>query len=589
MNESRENGTALASTAPPLTAIAYFIVIFALVSVSIFVQKSPTVDEPMHLFAGYSYLKYGDFRANSEHPPLAKMWAALPLLAFPIKDFRIYPQWERITETFVPTATVEAAHETFFVDNEAEPLFFFAKLQMIAVAIILGIFVSLWAGKLFGREAAVAALAIFGLDPTILAHSSIIHTDVPFAACLFIGTYCYWRFLSETTLPRLILTALCFALASITKYAGPAVFLIWLLLGAVWIFSNEDAAARGRWKKTASVATALAAAALMAYVFIWAVYGFRYNAIPGAAHQFHFEWVTPAEGSLLRWPVLFVIRHRLFPEAWLYGQIFVLSTLRRPAYLLGQISPDGFWSYFPVAFAVKTPLAALILAAASLWTIARGGIKRADACFLILPAAVYFALAVISRMNIGVRHILPIYPFLFVLIAGTAVRMWKSGELFQRIAVAVLALWYVGASAWIYPDDLAYFNEAAGGPKNGYKIIVDSNLDWGQDLKGLKLWMEREGVDKIRFVHFGFDDPEYYGIDASYLPGTWVVFDPPATQSPGPARYIAVSPSLLYSPFIVGRRPKVAFVEQFKGKEPIARIGYSIFIFKAEQAESNAR
>ena len=570
-------------------AVAYFIAIFTLISVSAFLQKSPTVDEPIHLFAGYSYLKFGDFRANPEHPPLAKMWAALPLLAHPIKDFRSYPQWERSADGLI-IETAQAAHDAMFVDNEAEPLFFFAKLQMIAVAIVLGVFVSIWAARLYGGAAGIAALAIFGLDPNILAHSANIHTDVPFAACFFIGSYYFWRFLRDGAWWRLALTALCFGLAAATKYAAPGVFLAWLLLGIVWIFSrHETAAVNGtRRRKFYRAAAVLFAAPVAAYAVIWAAYGFRYDAVPGGAHHFHFEWFLPGESSLLRAPALFALGHHVLPEAWLYGQSYVLGSLRRPAYLLGQMSAVGFHAYFPVAFAAKTPLPTIILTAAGLWLAARGALRRIDAAFLIGPAAVYFLLAVGTGINIGLRHILPIYPFLFVLIAGAAAHLWRSGRLW-RAALGILAVWYVASAVRIYPHYLAYFNEAAGGPKNGYKILNDSNLDWGQDLKGLKLWMERERVEKIRFVHFGYDDPEYYGIDASYLAGTWILFDPPATQSPGPYRYVAVSPSLLYSPFLLGRRPQVEFVEQFRGKEPLATIGYSIFIFKNEDPQAHAR
>ncbi|HEY1371683.1 MAG TPA: glycosyltransferase family 39 protein [Candidatus Binatia bacterium] len=572
----------------PFFAIAYFVVIFTLVSVSAFLQKSPTVDEPIHLFAGYSYLKFGDFRANPEHPPLAKLWAALPLLAYPIKDFRNYPQWERITDSQV-AETAEAAHDAMFVDNEAEPLFFFAKLQMVAVAIVLGLFVYLWAARLFGREAGAVALAIFALDPNILAHSANIHTDVPFAAGFFIGTYFFWRFLREGGWRLSAVSVLCFGLAAATKYAAPGIFLAWLLLGIAWIFSRQEspAGALSRAQRSFRAAAVLFAAPLAAYAVVWAVYGFRYDAVPGGLHHFHFEWFMPREGSPLLGPALFALRHHVLPEAWLYGQLSVLATLRRPAYLLGQMSPVGFHAYFPVAFAVKTPLPTIMLAGAGLWLAARGWMKRIDAAFLILPPALYFLLAVATGINIGLRHILPVYPFLFVLIAGAAVRLWTSGRAW-RAALAILAVWYVGTAVRMYPDYLAYFNEAAGGPKNGYKILNDSNLDWGQDLKGLKVWMQRHGVEKIRFVHFGYDDPEYYGIDASYLAGTWILFDPPATQSPGVSPYIAISPSLLYSPFIKGRQSQVEFVEQFRGREPLATIGHSIFIFKTEDAQAHA-
>lgn len=567
------------ATASPLTAVVYFVIIFALLSVSAFLHQSPTFDEPVHLFAGYSYLKTGDFRANPEHPPLVKMWAALPLLAYSLKDFRNYPQWDRITENpIVPT--LESAREALFVDGDAEWLFFIGKLPMLAITVLLGIFVSLWAAKLFGRAAGAVGVAVFGLDPNILAHSAVIHTDIPFAAFFFIGTYFFWRYLREASLPAGILSVLCFALGAITKYSAPSMLIVWLVLGAVWVFSADTAGDSRRWGRAGRIAGLLGAAILTAYVAIWAAYGLRYDAVPGGLKPFHFEWLLKGDGSLIDSVGRFAVRRHLLPEAWLFGQLYVLTTLRRPAYLLGHISPEGFWSYFPVAFLAKTPLPALILIAAGLWLLYRSPLQRVDKSFLIVPPAVYFLLAVFSRINIGLRHILPIYPFLFVLIAGTVVGLWARRAYLERTGLALLGVWYLAATIWIYPHYLAYFNEAAGGPDNGYRILNDSNLDWGQDLKGLKLWMERERVKKILFVPFGICDPEYYGIDAAYLPGTWILFDPPATQSPEPFRYVAVSPSVLYSPYIIGPPAKVAFVNQFKSKTPVAKIGYSIFIYE---------
>src|SRR6185295_13012569 len=277
-------------------------------------------------------------------------------------------------------------------------------------AIVLGIFVYLWAGRLFGYEAGVAALAIFGLDPNILAHSANIHTDVPFAACFFIGTYSFWRYLRVGGWWPLAATALCFALAAATKYAAPGIFLVWLLLGILWIFSRQEAdgAAGSRRQKSLRVAAVLFAAPVAAYAIIWAVYGFRFDAVPGGAQHFPFEWLLPGEASLLRPPALFALRHHVLPEAWLYGLFYVLGTLHRPAYLLGQTSPVGFHAYFPVAFAVKTPLPTIVLFIAGLWLAVRGALKRIDTAFLIVPAVVYFLLAVGTGINIGLRHILPV-------------------------------------------------------------------------------------------------------------------------------------------------------------------------------------
>ena len=579
----------------PAIVWAYFALIFALLCVSSFVQKSLTVDEPVHLFAGYSYLKWSDFRANPEHPPFAKIWGALPLLALDINDSRpSTPHWDLITETADGSATVAVADQMLFVDNDAESLFFYAKLQMIALSILLGIFVYLWSEKLFGFEAAVAALFVYALDPNILAHSSIVHTDIPFAAFFFIGTYFFWRFLDRATWTNLMLMAVFSGLAAVTKYSYPVILLVWMLLGIGRIISVKPIASffagRGelakRWQKATVITGALACAALTAYVFIWSVYGFRYNTIPGGALRFHMDWMMPAENSPLRSIASFLNTYQLFPEAWIYGQLFVRKNLERPAYLLGQISPDGFWNYFPVAFAVKTPLPTLILLVIALWYVLRGRIERTRGLFLLVPAVIYFALAVFSRINIGLRHILPIYPFLFVLIGGGVGQLWNGKTYRKRGGLIFLAIWYVGSSIWIYPHYLSFFNEIVGSPKNAYKILLDSNVDWGQDLKGLKRWMDTQGVRKIQLMYFGYAAPEYYGIDATYMTGSWMAYDLPATQTAITPQYIAISANLLYSPEFLSLAPKSEEqVRPFRSKVPVARIGHSILVFRTGEAE----
>lgn len=165
-----------------------FIVLFGAVAFTSSAYNSPTYDESVHLFAGYSYLKWGDFRANTEHPPLAKVLAALPLLALDIKEpSRSNPYWELIPKQ--RDYSWMMANQMLFSDNDAETLFSYAKLPMIALGIVLGGFVYLWASELFGLPAAVAALFLYGLDPNILAHSPIVHTDIPFTTFSFISTY----------------------------------------------------------------------------------------------------------------------------------------------------------------------------------------------------------------------------------------------------------------------------------------------------------------------------------------------------------------------------------------------------------------
>ncbi|HEX9445738.1 MAG TPA: glycosyltransferase family 39 protein, partial [Candidatus Binatia bacterium] len=227
---------------PAVFGLIYFSLAFSLISVLAFLQKSPTIDEPIHLFAGYSYLKWGDYRVNPEHPPFAKIWAALPLLAFDLKDPRpSRPHWDLIPEDKYGYPTVDIANDLLFVDGDGETLFFYAKLQMVFLGILLGIFVYLWTRELFGPGAAFFSLLLYGLDPNILAHSQIVHTDVPFTAFFFIATYFFWRALDRPGRLDVVLACVFFALAAITKYSSIAILPVWAMLGVAAIFFNRRA------------------------------------------------------------------------------------------------------------------------------------------------------------------------------------------------------------------------------------------------------------------------------------------------------------------------------------------------------------
>lgn len=564
------------------------ILAFVLIAVGSVRQKSPTYDELIHLFAGYSYLKWGDFRTNPEHPPLAKALAALPLLALDLKDpRRSSPYWDLIPQQHDYGWIV--AHRMIFLENDAETLFFYAKLPLLLLSAVLGFFVYRWARDLYGIPAGFVALFLYCLDPNILAHSPIIHTDVPFSAFFFIGSYFYWRCLESFNWKNLSLASISFGLVAITKFSFVSILPIWFLLGLLKVFSDKPLACSignrseisTRPAKAVAVAVVLASACVTAFVVIWAAYGFRFGALAREGTEvFSFSRVLP-EGKLARGLVSFGLGNQLFPESYVYGFLYVTRFMQRLAFLLGEVSESGFWTYFPVAFAVKTPLPTLILLAAAigLWIHKRR--LSSAGWFLLISAVAYFGFAVWSRMNIGHRHILPIYPFLFVLAGGAAAKLWSGGKRRARSGLVVLCLWYLWSAIHTYPHYLAYFNEIIGGPRNGFKVLTDSSLDWGQDLKGLKRWLDRNGVKRIQLAYFGTADPAYYGIDAYYLPGS-VVFSPrPTSFNPEPPKYLAVSATYIYG--VHSGKPLGGRYLFLRKKEPVATIGHSIFVYQIDE------
>jgi len=568
-----------------IAGVSLLLVLFVTLSLSATLQKSPTADEGFHLVAGYSYLKWRDFRLNPEHPPLAKVLAALPLLALDINDGPLSrEQRDKVQANRLYGWLL--ANRWLFASNDAEKIFFYAKLPMITIGVILGIFVFCWAHDLYGFIGGITALSVYSLDPNIIAHTPIVHTDIPFALFLFAGTYFFWRTLKETTWLNLLLAALFFACSVITKFSAPAMLLIWGILGIIKILSLEPIRVRfvasiflnGRWQKTGLVAAVLTAAGLLGYLMLWAAYGFRYEAVSAQQGMLTFE--NFAEPSIwfqaIGQPN---IKYHLLPEAWFTGLHYAHSAAARAAYLLEQISDEGFWLYFPIAFAVKTPLPTMVLLLLSLMIFLNDGRRHSDESFLLIPILVFFCTAVFLRMNIGLRHILVIYPFLFVWLGGTVASLWNHGSVGKKCLVIVLGVWLAVSSLKSFPDYLVYFNETIGS-RPPYEILVDSNLDWGQDLKGLKRWMDKNGVKKVQLAYFGTADPAYYGIDAVYKSGTWTTVMSTADRrnDPGVSPYLAVSATHLTGVYL---RPANPYA-QFLLKEPVAIIGRSILIYRTD-------
>ncbi len=608
---------------PSKLAGVLLLVLFGGLALTSSQYNSPTVDEPLHLFAGYTHLRWGDFRANPEHPPLAKMLAAFPL-ALSFDHYQVSPSWDSIPEA-PPSApfTARAAAEMLYRNHDVERVFFPSRLMMIGIAVVLGCFVFVWSNSLFGITGALSALLIYALDPNVLAHASIIHSDLPFAAFFFIGTYFLWRSLNEARFHYAILTAVFFALAVVTKYAYVSIMLAWICLAIYTVcacrpisstFGKRQAFVT-RWEKAAWSAAVLGCAIAVAYLVVWAIYGFHYHAIPGGARPLSFDHVWP-DSPALQALTRFLSEYRLVPEAWLYGQLSVFENLNRDSYLLGKTyTAEGSYLYFPVAIGVKTPIPTLVLLTlallfllvrnrfASLFGVVAApppppgrfcgaGIARPDSgwLWLIAPVFIYLAIAVLSRMNIGLRHLLPIYPFLFVLCGGIAAGLWRSRGRAQRAVLLVLGFWYVASAMATFPNYLSYFNEFAGGPGRGHKLLLDSNLDWGQDLKRLRDWIDRAGVKKIQFAYFGFPSaaaPRHYGIDAQFLPGSWVHSSDIAPAGGARPDVLAISANQLHGLYFEGGDKD--FVASLREVEPVGRAGYSIWLYRMDGAIEQLR
>jgi hypothetical protein len=556
-------------------ALVTFTIVFIAIAVSSYTRKSSVWDEPIHLTDGYVSLVQHDVRVDPEHPPFLRMWAALPLV------------WEHVTP-FDLTAIDRAAPDRWawtlfsscerfmYGQNDADRMLYPARFMIVLLGVSLGVLLFFWAKEWLGFWPAAVALACYTVEPDIVAHASLVTTDFGFACFMFGALYFLWRTNRQASGWNVAGLVVFCCLAVVSKFSA-------VVLAAIVVLLLGFAAVRRKALTPKTAGGILVLLVASAWLAIWAVYGFKYapSASPTWLYDFQSDPQVHSEVPKLASVVTWIDRHHLFPNAFSQGFLFGQAKAQiRPAYLLGQISDRGWWYYFPLAFLVKTPVSLLLLMAGGLacavvrWR--RTGPD--DLVFVLLPIVVYLAAAMVARLNIGNRHLLPIYPLALLLVALLASEVLAARAQALRYALAGLvgiAALEFGAN---YPDNLAFFNVLVGGPDHGSEYLVDSNLDWGQDLKPLKAWMDARAVSHINLAYFGTAYPPYYGMDATILPGSEFFKQSPDVQLPG---YVAISATILRGVYI-GERER-AFYRPFLHMTPVANVGHSIFIYWVDQ------
>jgi hypothetical protein len=456
-------------------------------------QDSQTHDEALHLTAGYSYWKTGDFRINPEHPPVAKLIATLPLLVW------LKPKFEPDAEKWQRVEDWEIS-KTFLYQNDvpADRMLMAARTMSILFGLALGASLAWWVWRHAGPAAGFASVLLFAFEPTVLAHSRYVTTDVPVALFIWLACISLYSYMKTGGRWPLIRTGVLLGLAFATKFNALFLPLVLILIWAIYR------------KPTWRACLALLGIAL---AVVLATYGFDTQSAmqdPVAARQI--EEGRP--GAVVR-----AVTNLPVPGYYFLRGLHLLirhQTGGHLAYFMGEISRDGWWTYFPAALLLKSSLAWLgILVLATGVAVLRKE-RRELLLPILIPAAAYFAFALTNPINIGIRHLLPIYPFLC---AFAAIALFGGKQIVVIRAVSVLLLvLFLAESATAYPNYLSYFNAAAGGPAQGHRYLLDSNLDWGQDLKRLARYAETHDVQPLCLAYFGTADPNYYGIRHTPLP-----------------------------------------------------------------------
>jgi len=536
-------------------------------------HESNIGDEPVELAAGYSYLRTGDFRMNPEHPPLAKILAALPLLA-------LHPSLP-LDSTAWTRADEYGFGMQFFEQNShlIDPLLFSARLVSIFLTACLGLAIALWTRSAFSPGAAMLALALYAFDPTVIAHGHYVKNDVPVTLFCFLAAIAWCAFLTRPGLRRLALAGVALGLAVATKFSAGFLLPVMVILYAIrWWQGQKGLSPRhGIGSVLAAMALAAGVVSLVYGALAWG-HGVRLSGIDArACHDL-------LDRDPARAMARMVSRGIPIVHPFIAGLIVYMdhNTIGHPCYLLGMRGMLGWWYYFPVAFAVKTPVATLALLALAgllllrLWRHTRIRSVAFPWFAVSVPAAIFGAFSIWSHLNIGIRHLLPIWPFVFILGAAAVTRACF------RYRQAILALLIAGLAAeslWICPHYLAFFNVLAGGPANGPAILADSNIDWGQDAKNLAAWLDARHVSQVCLDYFGTADIGQLGVRGPSLPATWEPGRRASLDCVG-----AISTNILYDAYSNPRQHA-----WLRALHPAARIGYSIYVYDLRRHPTDLR
>lgn len=575
-------------------------------------HDSAIVDELAHIPAGYSYLHYGDYRLNAEHPPLMKVLAAAPLqfmnLRFPTDPQSWAPEF---------VAQWQAGYNFLYnLGNSAQRILFWSRLPILISAIVFGGLFYWFLRRRYGIAVALLGLFFYAFSPNIIAHARYVTTDLGATVFMFGALVACARFMTRPTRRNLVIFSLGLAGAQLVKFSGvilyPYLFLF-MLLGAL---AKDNPA--GLWPRLRQYAGGFILASLLSVAWIWLAYvPFTWHMPVSVQQQLIYSDIPNYHRTAAVLSALSPVPGLKPLVQFALGVAMVFSRVDggNVTYFLGQINDQSFKAYFPVLFTLKTQVAFLILmlvvAAARIWTVVmRHGRMSHHVLAVWLDrhwlevtlgafAVFYFLLAVFGNLDLGIRHILPVYLPLFVLVPLGMAWLWRGYLRHWRragwvmLATLGLLVWYGAATLWVYPSFLAYFNELIGGPANAGQYFTDSSVDWGQDLLRFQDYLKAHPeIHSVALDYFGGADPRYYFCNRLYRNGR-LVADSSGYDCSGSrvqiwhanygrytGKYIAVSETYLENDRYYAAQRGDSGYDYLYRRKPIAEIGYSIYVYK---------
>ncbi len=577
-------------------AAAAMLAVFALQAGVAARRDSVTIDEFAHLPVGLYILYAGDFSLDPINPPLTRILAAVPVAAR-APAFKVDPALGHWGMGFDLMRQNPGSYHELFVS---------ARRVVIAIGVLLGLLVLVWARQLYGDAAGLTALFLYSFSPSMLTHAHLVTLDAAGAFGFVLTLYAAWWMLDRPGFAQAAAVGTALGLATLLKLSGFVLIAVIVLLVAIRVVSSAAGFDRGGVPLKGPVP-------IRRWVALLAVIGTVSLLVLNVGYSFQGSFASLSEARLADGGTLAVLRDAIpwlrlpLPLAFVNGVDMVLNVGKGhdPSYFLaGELSADGWWYYHLAAFALKTPLALLLAGCLAFvgWALGRSRGLR-DYCLFVAVIVLFAANSLFNSLYIGVRHVLPAYPLLFIAVSpwlaapierlsGCAGAARATGgmratggveraghasatgrQILQAGAACVALAWVLLANLRVTPAFFESFNEIAGGPAHGHEWLVDSNLDWGQDLIRLKQVMDERGYERVNLAYFGRVHPSVYGVD-------FVPLESAAQTGP-----TAISASFLMGrPYFWYRQGRMRWVKSesyawLREETPVARAG-TMFIFE---------
>ncbi len=586
MEESKPN-SATASLRPGLLAFA-LTVIFLVQILAVVRREVMTNDEGYHTYAGIRYWQCADFGVNPEHPPLAKLIAALPLvLSHEATPAPPCP----VISTVKGIGYGESDHWLYGTPDrpariDVDKVLWRARLAMSLFAIALALATFFFTRRLYGDTAALVALGLLAFEPTLIAHGALVTTDMALSAMSLLAVFAYYSYQQRSSVWRLLLAGLCCGLTFSVKHSGVLIVPVLLVLGAMDVFVEHRKRRADTGRLLLRNAGALLVIFAMGVGVLWATYLFRYAARPDGAtltlslSDFIADTTAKDNRSFMLHIIPAMARFHLLPEAYLYGFVDVLSISNpgQSSYLLGHLYAHGVPQYFPIVVLLKSTLGMLALGVLAVVALLRRKLA-ADmrAVYLLTPAVIWMMGGMGSTLNIGYRHVLPIIAPTCCLLGAATVVLWRGHGRGYRAVLGLLLVAHAASSLASFPNEMAYGNELAGGVSNSHNLLTDSNNDWSQALPQLAQWLREHDVHDCWLAYDGMARPSHSGVPCRFLvPNLFGVNGPP----PPTALTGTVVISGLSLSGIEWERPDLNPYQIFRDTKPVAVIGGADMVYQ---------